>query len=191
MDALDSSCVLRPPCGGGIPYRLAGVGPDDVRDCDANHKVPNYQFCSCGCRATAGPSGMETTLTQPRHPLCNVYQRGLFSHPSHHCTEPRVARSLHRHASLPALFLVCTCRRCARWCAANNDCCCRCRWYAAHGERRLGREVAQCHKLWRVALEVEAGRRRRTHRSTGVLRVAFPACFAPKKGDVNAAPRQL
>jgi len=156
MDSMGGGRVLRPsPCG-GISYRLAGMGPPNVGDCDANHEIPSRECRSRGCCAAARPGWMATTCTQPHHSVCDPCQRGLLSHTPYNRTEPGVARSLHRCASLRALFVMGLGRRRARWCGANGDCGRHGRRHLDDGKRCLGREMAQC-ELWRVGRDNAEG----------------------------------
>jgi hypothetical protein len=147
MDTLGGRRVLRLPRCGGIPHRLAGMGPPNVGDCDANHEISSREWRSRGCRAAARPSGMTTTFTQPYHSVCNPCQRGLLSHTPHDRTEPGVARHIHRCASLRAVFVVGIGRRRARRCGAEGDRDCVDRWYLDDGDRCLGSEMAQQRRL--------------------------------------------
>ena len=151
MDSLGGRRVLRLPHCGGIPHRLAVMGPPNVGDCGANRDISSRECRSRRCRAAARPSGMATAYTQPRYSVCDTCQRDLLSHTPHDRTKPGVARHLHRRASLRALFVVGLGRRRARRCGANGDCDCLDRWYLDDGERCLGSEMAQQRKLWRVA----------------------------------------
>src|SRR5258708_5600040 len=62
------------------PHRLAGVGAPDAGHCDGNDGIPDREFGSRGCRASARPSGMATTCTKPCDSVCDPCQRGLLSH---------------------------------------------------------------------------------------------------------------
>jgi hypothetical protein len=153
MDSLGGRPVLRVPCCGRIPHRLAAMGPPNVGDCDANHEISSRECRSRGCRAAARPSGMAATCTQPRHSVCNSYQCSLLSHTPHDRTGPGVAGHLHGCTPVRALFVMGLDRRRARWCDPNSDNHCLGRWYLNDGERCLSSKMAQrSHRARRGSL---------------------------------------
>ena len=104
MDAVGYCCFMCAACNGGILHRLANLGGQSSRHCNADTQIRDYELGARRHSMRSRQSWMETADTQLGHTVGDSGQRDLFSYFANCRTEANLARHLYRESTLRALL---------------------------------------------------------------------------------------